>query len=73
VVGALAACQRLSAWLAGELAAEIERLSAAWPSMGVVVRRGVHVGRRVYEVGHYTTVSRARLRDIFDDADRALR
>ena len=41
--------------------------------MGVVLRRGVLVGRRVYEVGHYTTLSQAEMSAIFAEADEALR
>ena len=41
-------------------------------AMGVVLLRGVFVGRRVYEVGHYTTASRAQLSAIFAEADAAL-
>jgi hypothetical protein len=41
--------------------------------MGTILRRGAFVGRRVYEVGHYTTISRAEMSAIFDEAGAALR
>jgi hypothetical protein len=66
IIQALATCRRLLAWLAGEVGGAIDRVAEAWPSMGTVLRRGVFVGRRVYEVGHYTTVSRAEMRAIMD-------
>jgi hypothetical protein len=72
IVQALAACRRLSAWIGGEVNGRADRLAAAWPSMGAVVQRGVFVGRRVYEVGHYTTLSRAAMSAIFDEAEAAL-
>jgi hypothetical protein len=71
VVQALATCRRLAAFLAGEVGAHLERVAAAWPSMGVILRRGTFVGRRVYEVGHYTTVSRAEMSAIFDELGEA--
>jgi hypothetical protein len=72
VVQALATCRRLAAWLNGEVGGHLASVAAAWPSMGVVLQRGVFVGRRVYEVGHYTTVSRAEMSAIFAEADQAL-
>jgi hypothetical protein len=72
VIEALATCRRLSDWLAGEVRASLARLAEAWPWMGAIVRRAVFVGRRVYEVGHYTTVSRAGMSAIFDEASAAL-
>jgi hypothetical protein len=71
-VQALAACQRLRAWLDGEVRGQIERIVEAWPSMGTSLHRGVFIGRRVYEVGHYTTISRAQMSAIFDEADETL-
>ncbi|APR84035.1 Hypothetical protein A7982_09384 [Minicystis rosea] len=65
IVAVMVLCQRLADWLARELGAHLDRLSSVWPSMGEVVRRGVLVGRRVYEKGHYTTLSRAEMRAIF--------
>ena len=72
VVRALATCQRLMGWLGDEVGGAIGQVAAAWPSMGVVLRRGAFVGRRVYEVGHYTTVSRAQMSRIFDEAEEVL-
>ena len=69
IIGSLATCRSLAAWLSVEIAFQIARIAATWPSMGVVFRRGVFVGRRVYEVGHYTTVSRAEMSAIFAEAD----
>jgi hypothetical protein len=69
VVQALVTCRRLLSWLGGELPCHLERVATAWPSMGVILRRGVFVGRRVYEVGHYTTASRADMSAIFDEAE----
>ncbi len=71
IVGALATCRTLAAWLGAEIGVQIARVAAAWPSMGVILRRGVLVGRRVYEVGHYTTVSRAEMSAIFAEFDEA--
>jgi hypothetical protein len=67
-VRALATCQRLASWLRGMGGEHVERLAAAWPSMGAIFRRGAFVGRRVYEMGHYTTLSRAQMSAIFDEA-----
>ncbi len=72
MVAALATCRRLAAWLGVEIGGHLARLAAVWPWMAVVFQRGVFVGRRVYEVGHYTTASRAQLRAIFAEADAAL-
>jgi hypothetical protein len=72
VVQALATSRRLAAWLSGEVGAHLDRVAAVWPSMGVILRRGVLVGRRVYEVGHYTTLSRAEMSAIFAEADEML-
>ena len=71
IVRALATCQRIAAWLSGEVGGHIDRVGAAWPSMGAILRRGTFVGRRVYEVGHYTTVTRAGMSRIFDEAEAA--
>jgi hypothetical protein len=73
VVQALAVCKRIAAWLSGEVSGHIDRVAAAWPSMGTIFRRGAFVGRRVYEVGHYATVSRSEMSAIFDEAEAALR
>jgi hypothetical protein len=73
IVKALATCRRLAIWLGGEVHVHIDRVAAVWPSMGLILRRGVFVGRRVYEMGHYTTVSRAEMSAIFDEADEAPR
>ena len=72
IIDALATCRSLAAWLGVEIGDQIERLAVAWPSMGACFRRGVFVGRRVYEVGHYTTISRATMSAIFAEADEAL-
>jgi hypothetical protein len=72
MVAALATCRRLAGWLGVEIGNHLARLAAAWPWMAVVFQRGVFVGRRVYEVGHYTTASRAQLCAIFAEADAAL-
>jgi hypothetical protein len=72
IVEALATCKRLAACLSGDVQGHVERVATAWPSMGVIFQRGVFVGRRVYEVGHYTTVSRAEMSAIFAEADEAL-
>jgi hypothetical protein len=72
IVSSVATCRALAAWLGAEIAGEMARLAAAWPSMGVIFQRGVFVGRRVYEVGHYTTVSREEMSAIFAEADAAL-
>ena len=72
VIQALATNRRLAAWLSGEVGAHVDRVAAEWPSMGVILRRGSLVGRRVYEVGHYTTLSRAEMSAIFTEADGML-
>ena len=72
IVRALATSRRLAAWLSSEVSAHLDRVTAVWPSMGVVWRRGALVGRRVYEVGHYTTLSRAQMSAIFAEADDLL-
>jgi hypothetical protein len=72
IVGSLATCKSLAAWLGAEIRVQIAGVALAWPSMGNVLRRGVFVGRRVYEVGHYTTASRAEMSAIFAEADEAL-
>jgi hypothetical protein len=72
IVDSLATCRSLAAWLGVEVGDQIARLASAWPSMAACFQRGVFVGRRVYEVGHYTTVSRAGISAIFAEADAAL-
>lgn len=72
VVQALATSRRLAAWLSGEVSVHLDRVAAVWPSMGVILRRGVLVGRRVYEVGHYTTLSRDEMSAIFVEVDEKL-
>lgn len=69
IVQALATCRRLAAWLDGEISARFDHVAAVWPSMGVILRRGALIGRRVYEVGHYTTVSRAEMSAIIDEVE----
>jgi undecaprenyl pyrophosphate synthase len=72
IVQALATSRRLAAWLSEEASAHLDRVAAVWPSMGVIFRRGALVGRRVYEVGHYTTLPRDQMRGIFAEADERL-
>jgi hypothetical protein len=67
IVRAVATCRRLASWVEDELRREVGRAAAIWPYMGVLLRRGIFVGRRVYEVGHYTTVTRAQMSAIFDE------
>lgn len=61
VVRALAVSRRLSAWIQDELSRAMAQLDEAWPWMGAVFRRGAHIGRRVYEIGHYTTIDPAEV------------
>jgi hypothetical protein len=72
-VSALVTCRRLASWLAGEIAHHVDRLAAEWPFMGSIFRRGAFVGRRVYEGGHFATISRAEMSAIFDEAEVTLR
>jgi hypothetical protein len=73
IMRALATRLRLASWLGGQVGGQVDRVAAAWPSMGALFRRGALVGRRVYEVAHYTTVTRAQMSAIFDEAEAALR
>jgi undecaprenyl pyrophosphate synthase len=72
LIQALATCRQLAAWVDHEVGGRIDHLAAVWPWMGTIVRRGAFIGRRVYELGHYTTISRAAMSAIFVEADRAL-
>ena len=69
-VEALATGQRLASWLEEEEGAHAARVAELWPWMGKALRRAVFVGRRVYELGHYTTLSREAMSAIFDEAER---
>lgn len=69
LIRSLASAKRLSAWLDKEVAAGMSRVARDWPYMGTILRRGAWVGKRVYEVGHYTTITRAQMGAIFDEAE----
>jgi hypothetical protein len=73
LIQALATCRRLAAWVGGEVGGQIDHLAAVWPWMTTILQRGAFIGRRIYEVGHYTTISRAGMSAIFDEAEEALR
>jgi hypothetical protein len=70
IVHAVGACRRLGASLEREIEREMGRLAAVWPSMAMLVRRGMFIGRRVYEMGHYATLDRERMSSIADELDR---
>ncbi|HRI62799.1 MAG TPA: hypothetical protein PK156_01130 [Polyangium sp.] len=44
-------------WLEQQLGAAMQHLASLWPSMAIKVRRAVQVGRGVYEISHYTTMT----------------
>lgn len=69
IKAAFATCRGLVGWLEGELGHELSRLEAAWPAMHGAVRRAMIIGRRVYEVGHYDSLSIAQMGAIFDELD----
>lgn len=52
-VAALAMCRSVAAWLREELERAIGELAVIWPTGARWLRRGMHIGRRVYERGHY--------------------
>ena len=72
LIQALATCRQLATWVDREVGGRVDHLTAVWPWMGTILRRGAFIGRRVYEVGHYTTISRAVMSAIFDEAEEAL-
>ncbi|AKT41261.1 hypothetical protein [Chondromyces crocatus] len=60
-------CRSIAAWLETLLETAVRRLTTLWPSLAVMVRRGMHIGRRVYNDGHYTTLSRAQMNAIVQE------
>ncbi|MFT3775632.1 MAG: hypothetical protein QM820_60570 [Minicystis sp.] len=66
---ALAVCHDVGTWLRRELAIAIEELEAEWPVMATAVRRGAFVGHRVYQIGHYETVTRDRMREVYEELE----
>lgn len=69
VICAHATCRRLLAWLDGEVRGHVARVAEVWPWMGVILQRGTFVGRRVYEMGHYTTLPRRAMSAIFNELE----
>ncbi|NUQ78639.1 MAG: hypothetical protein HUU21_34355 [Polyangiaceae bacterium] len=67
LIRALATCRKVAAWIDLEVADQLNRLATEWPWMGTIVRRGALIGRRVYEKGHYTTISRAAMSAILGE------
>ncbi|MEO7327224.1 MAG: hypothetical protein ABI193_01510 [Minicystis sp.] len=70
IVHAAAIVRRLLLRIGDKLAQVVAALARCWPEMAILLERGIFVGRRVYELGHYTTVSRARMRAIFAELPR---
>jgi hypothetical protein len=71
LVRAAIACEEVASWLDRELGGALRGLDELWPSMAAMVRRGIHMGRRVYSMGHYADVSRLDIGAILDELERA--
>jgi hypothetical protein len=71
LVRAVIACEEAASWLDGALGGALRELDELWPSMAAMVRRGIHVGRRVYSMGHYAEVSRLDIGAILDELELA--
>jgi hypothetical protein len=71
VARALGTCQRVAVWLEEEIRPLVAELDPMWPSLANWIRRGVFIGRRVYEVGHYEQLERDVVLRILDEAEQA--
>jgi hypothetical protein len=69
---AIATVRRVADRIGGCLERELERLSGLWPSVARWIRRGILVGRRVYEIGHYSSLPASSMRRIADELDGSL-
>lgn len=65
----LALCRAVSAWIRDALSTSLAELHRLWPAMAIAVRRGVFVGRRVYQVGHYERLNRQQMTQIVEELD----
>ena len=70
IVRAAAIVRRMSLGVGEALERRVAELGRCWPEMAILLQRGIFVGRRVYEAGHYTTVSRAVMSAIFAELPR---
>jgi hypothetical protein len=52
-VAALVTCRATAAWLERLIDSAVGALSRLWPLGARWLRRGIHVGHRAYEIGHY--------------------
>ncbi|HWN65996.1 MAG TPA: hypothetical protein VNM90_00085 [Haliangium sp.] len=52
-VAALGTCRAIAAWLEDQIDSALGELSRLWPLGARWLQRGIHVGRRAYEIGHY--------------------
>jgi hypothetical protein len=66
LVRAAIACDELALWLDDELRGPLRELDAIWPSMAVMIRRGIQVGGGFYSLGHYAKLSRQDVGAILD-------
>jgi hypothetical protein len=71
VLRAAGTTRRLAAWIEEETARALARLGEVWPAMATLIRRGVFVGKSVYERGHYTTLGRAEMAAIGEAVARS--
>jgi undecaprenyl pyrophosphate synthase len=70
IVHAAAVVRRLSLRLGEALERAVAELGRCWPEMALLLQRGIFVGRRVYEAGHYTTLGPAEMAAIFAELER---
>lgn len=64
---ALRTCRIAAAWLDRKIWNGMGALALTWPLAARWVERGVRMGRRVYQNGHYDRLTEADLMDILDD------
>lgn len=68
-VAALRTCRATAGWLHAEIQQQLVALGQIWPIAARWWRRGAHVGRRVYERGHYDRLTREGVSAILAELD----
>lgn len=66
---ALRTCRSAAAWLEAEIRAATAELARSWPLAASWLVRGMHVGRRAYQSGHYDRLASSAIAEIVAELD----
>ncbi len=66
---ALRTCRTTAAWLEAEIRAATADLARSWPLAAGWLVRGMHVGRRAYQSGHYDRLASSAIAEIVAELD----